>query len=111
MIRTRRLAIDPPALRLRPRPRSLIWAAREPDRAPPLDHQESDRSVGEFVTSIRTAGSLGLAWPGLTAPPVPAHPIGRSVEPPGSGTVPTPAGTHGTCGRPRCSGYNRRRRR
>ena len=40
-------------------------------------------SVGDFVTSIRTACSLGLAWPGLTAPPVPAHPFGRSVEHPG----------------------------
>ena len=51
---------------------------------PQLDGgQVSQGSVGDFVTSIRTACSLGLAWPGLTAPPVPAHPFGRSVEHPG----------------------------
>ena len=32
---------------------------------------------------IRPECSLALAWPGLTAPPVPAHPFGRSVEHPG----------------------------
>jgi hypothetical protein len=40
---------------------------------------QNDGSVGDFVTSIRTACSLSLAWPGLTAPPVPAHPFGRSL--------------------------------
>src|SRR5262249_17266512 len=44
-------------------------ARRRPAAGPPGIR----RSVGDFVTSIRTAGSLGLAWPGLTAPPVPAH--------------------------------------
>jgi hypothetical protein len=43
----------------------------------------TDGSVGDFVTSIRTACSLGLAWPGLTALPVLAHPFVRSVEHPG----------------------------
>src|SRR5262249_47021830 len=55
-------------------------------------------SAGAFVTGIRLGCSLDLAWPGLTAPPVPAHPIGRSVEHPGSGIVQTPEGTRGTSG-------------
>src|SRR3954447_24822585 len=33
------------------------------------------------------AYSPSLAWPGLTAPPAPAHPVGQSVEHPGSGIV------------------------
>ena len=39
-----------------------------------------NKQAGHFGGLIT---SLGLAWPGLTAPPVPAHPFGRSVEHPG----------------------------
>jgi hypothetical protein len=35
------------------------------------------------ITGIRPGCSLDLAWPGLTAPPAPARPVGRSVEHPG----------------------------
>ena len=45
-------------------------------RAPP-------GSVGDLNTGIRPGCSLDLAWPGLTAPPAPARPVGRSVEHPG----------------------------
>src|SRR5262249_34860860 len=41
------------------------------------------RSVVDFVSGIRLECSPAQAWPGLTAPPVPAHPFGRSVEHPG----------------------------
>src|SRR4030095_14739263 len=60
-------------------------------------------SVADFVTGIRPACSAALAWPGLTAPPAPAHPVGRSVEHPGSGIVRSPGGARGTSGRHRCS--------
>jgi hypothetical protein len=68
-------------------------------------------SVADFVTGIRPAYSPDLAWQGLTAPPAPAHPVGRSVEHPGSGIVRSPGGTRGTSGRHRCSGKDRRRRK
>jgi hypothetical protein len=72
---------------------------------------DSPGSVGDLITGIRPGCSLGLAWPGLTAPPAPARPFGRSVRHPGSGIVRTPGGTRGTSGRHRCSGKDRRRRR
>src|SRR5215472_14240649 len=53
-------------------------------------------SLADFVIGIRPAYSPALAWPGLTAPPAPAHPVGRSVEHPGSEIVRSPGGTHGT---------------
>src|SRR5262249_47571174 len=68
-------------------------------------------SVADIVTGIRPAYPPELAWPGLTAPPAPAHPVGRSVEQPGSGIVRSPGGTRGTSGRHRCSGKDRRRRK
>jgi len=55
--------------------------------------------AGKSGTRIRPAYSPALAWPGLTAPPAPAHPVGRSVEHPGSGIVRSPGGTGGTTGR------------
>ena len=45
-------------------------------RAPPS-------SVGDLTTGVRPGCSLDLAWPGLTAPPARARPVGRSVEHPG----------------------------
>ena len=57
-----------------------------------------------FVTGIRPAYSPALAWPGLTALPAPAHPVGRNVERPGSGIVRSPGRTRGTSGRHRCLG-------
>jgi len=62
-------------------------------------------------TGIRPACSPALAWPELTEPPAPAHPVGRSVEHPGSGIVPSPGGTRGMSGQHRCSGKDRRRRK
>src|SRR5215472_16100797 len=68
-------------------------------------------SLADFVTGITPAYSPALAWLGLTAPPAPAHPVGRSVEHPGPGIVRSPGGTRGRSGRRRCSGKDRRRRR
>src|SRR5215813_13915725 len=68
-------------------------------------------SLADFVTDIRPAYSPALASPELTALPAPAHPVGRSVEPPGLGIVRSPGGTRGTTGRHRCSGKDRRRRK
>src|SRR5215469_7604771 len=67
-------------------------------------------SLADFVTSVKP-GYLPLAWLGSTAPPAPARPVGRSVEHPGSGIVRSPAGTHGTPERHRCSGKDRRHRK
>jgi Tripartite tricarboxylate transporter family receptor len=75
----------------------------------PLDRRADP--VADFVTGIKPAYSPALAWPGSTAPPGPAHPVGRSVEHPGSGIIRSPGGTRGTSGRHRCSGKDRRRRK
>ena len=37
-------------------------------------------SVGDFVASVRPSRSFYVAFPELAAPPVPVHPVGRSVE-------------------------------
>ena len=66
---------------------------------------------GRLCTGIRPTCSAALAWPGLTAPPAPAHPVGRSVEHPGSGIVRSPGGTRGTSGQHRCSGKDRHHRK
>src|SRR5215472_18089458 len=68
-------------------------------------------SLADFVTGITPAYSPALAWLGSTGPPAPAHPVGRSVEHPGSGIVRSPGGTHGTPARHRCSGKDRRRQK
>jgi hypothetical protein len=63
------------------------------------------------VSGITPAYSPALACPGLTAPPAPAHPVGRNVEHPGSGIARSSGGTHGTSERHRCSRKDRRRRK
>ena len=45
---------------------------------------------GRVCTGIRPACSAALGWRGLSAPPAPAHPVGRSVEHPRSGIVRSP---------------------
>src|SRR5262249_10287813 len=63
------------------------------------------------ILFIRRTYSPALAWPGLTAPPAPAHPVGRNVEHPGSGIVRSPGEARGMSLRHRCSGKDRRRRK
>src|SRR5262249_51053027 len=91
----------------RPRPGATPTHATTEGRGPP----QRPGSVGEFVTSIRPVCSPEQEWPGLTAPPVPARPVGRSVERPGGGTVRTRERTRGKSGRRRRSRTGRRPRR